>query len=317
MKSFEGYMMRYRRGPRSADLARQHSSRVRRMLNFLHPHLSMEQLKDMEAVESLGTRWLPNFRAQPGTKKAYINSFEQFVNFLEHRDLGGFTEQHFRRLRQESKAWKASLRGEHQQRKAELMAQEEMELISDQEIAKFRKSPEISSIWGTVRSFQAKSARNIRSLALVDEQTYADIINLLAVEILIDNAQRTGALINMTMEEYKGRRNRIIKVGRHKTIVTSGPARFVLLPETERLMDVFVNKFRACLPLQKEFFRDDSRPVFCDHKGKEIGHLANRIQGLWYKAGMKSRISPTKLRKSAVTQVRHFSGTLVRPTHTP
>ena len=34
---------------------------------------------------------------------------------------------------------------------------------------------------------------------------YNDILNLLTIELLIDNAHRAGVILNMTMQEYENR----------------------------------------------------------------------------------------------------------------
>lgn len=95
----------------------------------------------------------------------------------------------------------------------------------------------------------------------------------------------------------------VLQVNQHKTFASYGYARLVLLPETERLLDVYATKIRQALPLDRHVLCDEERPFFLTYHGGKVGHLRNLLNGFWRKTGLGGTICITKLRKAFTTMV--------------
>ena len=72
------------------------------------------------------------------------------------------------------------------------------ELITAEMISTFRASDVVKAIWNRARRYPQLTDKKP-----VTKRVYRDVVNLLAIELSIDNAQRTGALVNMTVVEYR------------------------------------------------------------------------------------------------------------------
>ena len=99
----------------------------------------------------------------------------------------------------------------------------------------------------------------------------------------------------------------MFQVDSNKTIRVHGSVQVVLLPEMAELLQIYVSKVRAALPLPPQFFRDTSKPVFCNYNGKpmQASDVARNMTSLWNKSGCQGKISPTLFRKGTVTMVRY------------
>lgn len=100
--------MRYGSGNKTLDLANQHAARVRRMLYFLDHRITVESLRGAE--NRLGEDWLRNFNKAPNTKKAYLNSLDHFLNYIERENLEGLSRRDVEVLRLDRLGWLKSLR---------------------------------------------------------------------------------------------------------------------------------------------------------------------------------------------------------------
>lgn len=123
MNEFRKYLMSYGSGNMNADMASQHAGRVRKMLYFLDEQITVDSLSG--AAVRLGEEWLRNFSRTPSTKKAYLNSFDHFLKYVERENLEGLSKRDLEVLRHDRLGWLKSLRRESQDHRSTRHAQEQ------------------------------------------------------------------------------------------------------------------------------------------------------------------------------------------------
>lgn len=136
--------------------------------------------------------------------------------------------------------------------------------------------------------------------------------NYIIVRLLLENAQRTGAALNLTLRDVANIQQSpdghgsVIQIPRHKTD-TGGAAPVTLLPP----LDEF---FAAYLKIVKEMQGFANRlddKIFvtfsADNSGPRplVHSIFNKcLKSLWKRAGCESQISATIIRKTVVSRVR-------------
>ena len=94
-----------------------------------------------------------------------------------------------------------------------------------------------------------------------DPSTYVKILGLLGLEISLDNANRPGEIMNMTIEDFEQRlvnngNIKLIEILPHKTLLSQGPAFISLTAELEKLLLKYLNHIRPAVQ------RSDSTSFF-------------------------------------------------------
>lgn len=130
--------------------------------------------------------------------------------------------------------------------------------------------------------------------------------NLAAAHMLIPNAQRPGAAINMTVHEYETAKREgdmyVIDVRKHKT-GASGPARLVIDAAGK---DVLADYLRI-----RNARRPDPRPSFLITKnGKKVSKISERFQRLCENCGLEGNMPTVTVMRKAITSYIHNTGTI-------
>ncbi|CAH3177590.1 unnamed protein product [Porites lobata] len=153
---------------------------------------------------------------------------------------------------------------------------------------------------------QLSGAHNIQ----ITQAQYTLIRDFLLVEISIDNANRAGALANMTVAEYdrmtKERDEFVVLVKNHKTVSTHGPARIVFSAKLKSWMDVFLREVRLKITASNT---GPDNCVFITSTGEAMvsSQINKAIKSVWKKAEVEGAPSSTLFRKSAVSSVHSCS----------
>ena len=141
-----------------------------------------------------------------------------------------------------------------------------------------------------------------------DPSTYVKILGFLGLEISLDNANRPGEIMNMTVEDFEHRlendRNiKLLEILPHKTLLSQGPAYISLTLELEKLLLNYLNKVRPTVERN-----DSTNFFFLNSVGSQIhpGALTVYINKLWSSFQFNSKFTNTLLRKTAVTQVHKY-----------
>ena len=103
---------------------------------------------------------------------------------------------------------------------------------------------------------------------------YTLVRDYLMTMICIDNGSRSGPISNMTLEEFsncsKEEDHFVVRVKKHKTFSTHGPANLVLTSSLHEYLKIFINIFRS------QIAAVDSTPkstVFLSWRGTPFGFL--------------------------------------------
>ena len=90
--------------------------------------------------------------------------------------------------------------------------------------------------------------QNLPSGTMPSQIEYTLVRDYLLTLLCINNASRSGALANMTLGEFRKSQEEdgcfVIKVKKHKTLMTHGPAKLVLSSSLHQWMNIFISKFR-------------------------------------------------------------------------
>ena len=88
---------------------------------------------------------------------------------------------------------------------------------------------------------------------------------------MIDNANRTGVISYMTIEEFQRATveddRHVVRVLKHKTVDTHGPARVVLKSHLYNYISVFIKEMRPQLP---DAQTEGNKTLFLSWSGKRM-----------------------------------------------
>ena len=115
----------------------------------------------------------------------------------------------------------------------------------------------------------------------------------------------------MTVEEFQRARvedeRYVVRVLKHKTVDTHGPARVVLTKLLYSYINVFIKQMRPRLPVA---LSDVKQALFLSWLGNQIesNQMTEALSSIFKKAGIKGPVHHTLYRKSAVSQchARHI-----------
>jgi hypothetical protein len=133
---------------------------------------------------------------------------------------------------------------------------------------------------------------------------YVDIRDFILTQIIIGNANRSGVLANLTLEQFHSAQfvdgHYVVSVVDHKTAFLYGPAKVILTPILYSWISVFV-KYARCQITQRS--TGDAKYLFLSWTGQKLdsGQISRAIQSAWKKAVLGCEISCTMMHKSAVS----------------
>lgn len=133
------------------------------------------------------------------------------------------------------------------------------------------------------REFMATNTRDVRSGRNLDEKMRNTHMMLLADELLVSSGQRTGAVANMTMGEWKKAREvttdsgntvHVVSVYNHKTALATGSAKLIMTSDLKQRLDFYAEHIRPyqCAGNEDLFFLLSG--------GRKINRHAQRIRRL-------------------------------------
>jgi len=152
---------------------------------------------------------------------------------------------------------------------------------------------------------QASLLLSLNSVDVISMRDFVKARNHLLVMLSIGNAHRTGVLSNFTLDDYSKASkpdrdgNITYSICLHKTVSSHGAATIAANADDVKLLAGYM-KFR------KHQCFDDAAPfVFVNTSGSKMtqSNIAASLTVAFHGSGFKQRVSCTKLRKAAVTQV--------------
>ena len=241
----------------------------------------------------------------PKTTQSYLMSLRHFYAFsLTGEFCGGISKEQIVALKEKVSRWSSSFRHSSAKRHWEKLEEDLHSLISPEQINEFERSE--ASRDAICLLGQLSGAHCIT----ITQAQYTLVRDFLIVEISVDNANRAGAIANMTIGEFKRRRkedeDNVILIKNHKTLESHGPARIVLSAKLDSWMAIFVRDVRSQLTGVTNY--DESR-VFLTWNAQSLasGQISKAMKSVWKKAKIDGDPSSTILRKSAVSKVHNVA----------
>ena len=241
----------------------------------------------------------------PNTIKSYLMSARHFCKFLLSyenaldRELSVEEKQRIDSMCYTFKTWSTSYRKLTNKRMLDRMDQDFENLVTPEKVTQFEQSAtarEAVKILGELTN----DSHDIE----ITQTAFVTVRDYLMTQIVLSNANRSGVLANLTVDEFnkgmniKQNDHYVVRVKDHKTASTHGPARLVLNEALYSWLDIYERKLRTKLS-------STSNAFFLSWNGKPLisGHVSRAIRASWKRAGLDDPIHCTLMRKSAVSQV--------------
>jgi site-specific recombinase XerD len=261
-----------------------------RHVSALWNHKLLSQFLNVHAVQK---------QFLPATVKSYLSSLRHWFSYIVAEESDRLTVEEKQQIQQVSdrvSRWIGSYRKEGALKHLEKMDADLGKLITPEKVAMFdRSEPALLAI-------KILGGMNDGASKIVTQSDYTTTRDFLLTQIIIANANRSGVLANMTVNDFFAARvvddNHVVSVANHKTAFAYGPAKIVLNPSLFSWMTIFV-KYVRCQVRGKTSF------LFLSWNGEnmESGQITRSVQSVWKKAGLGSDITCTLMRKSAVSSV--------------
>lgn len=302
---FEAWLRSADRGNLDEKTSQQHGKQVSKLLKVVDDKCSLTSLFDDHLLNQKFLEDYAKKEYHPKTTQSYLMSLRHFYSYSLTEQAGlTISKEKVISLRDKVSRWSSSFRQNCAKRHWEKMEEDFHALITPDQIKQFETSKAARDVVCLLG--QLSSAHNIQ----ITHAQYTLIRDFLLVEISIDNANRAGALSNMTVAEYdrmaKESDEFVVLVKNHKTVSTHGPARIVFSPKLKSWMDVFLREVRL------KFTPSNTGPdkcIFITSSGEPmVSSQSNKaIKSVWKKAEVEGAPSSTLFRKSAVSTVHSCS----------
>ena len=146
-------------------------------------------------------------------------------------------------LSDQVKLWARSYRKLTQDRFWEKRMEDMSNMKKPQDVKKFYTSEVARNAAKILGEFQ-----NAGEDEILSQTEYTAVRDYLMTEICIDNGSRSGPTVNMTLEEFNNATKEedchVVRVKKHETFTTHGPANIVLSSSLYGYMLIFISKFR-------------------------------------------------------------------------
>ena len=268
-------------------------------------------------VEDEGNRvwvdWvIPNLKKKKaGTLKSYLTSFEMFLEYVSKKGkrphlpvIDMEIKNKLFDLCNGLKKWRRCITKETTSAKWDRYLNESDHLLTNDEVEDILSSK--PTVDGRAALVAADQAKSIDDLSI---KQYVDARDLLVTTLTRAVGTRPAALENATIEMFNkaqwddGKRKKVIMVSSHKQ-EEDGPAPIPMSPDTEFLMNTFIEKLRPLVtddtsPKSKIFLKNDGAPF-------QKGTIGRRVRAFVVKSGIRPDkvISATDFRKWIVTELK-------------
>lgn len=243
-----------------------------------------------------------SFSTHPITYCSQLISFVKFLFWSQKTDLTVTGKDCFLL---EINKWKQAYGGSakcHQETKA-------IKKVSIEDCMAFNRSSVCQSSLKFLRNLKKKQP-------IVDKIHYAQVRNVLLLLLTLNNANRQGALYNMTEEEFDAAKTGKVVNGRicdyviyvkyHKTRKSYACAKIVIDKVTRELVSNYKSYYRPSPIITKSDKKLKlGTPLFVTIEGNRMdsGGVHYGVKAVWKKAGLTSDISHTLIRKTVASEV--------------
>ena len=302
---FEAWLRSADGGQLDEKTSHQHGKQVSKLLKVVDDKCNLTSLFDGCLINQKFLEDYAKKEYHPKTTQSYLMSLRHFYSYSLTGQVGlTISKETVISLRDKVGRWSSSFRQNCAKRQWEKMEEDFHALITPDQIKRFETSKAARDVVCLLG--QLSGAHNIQ----ITQAQYTLIRDFLLVEISIDNANRAGALANMTVAEYdrmtKESDEFVVLVKNHKTVSTHGPARIVFSAKLKSWMDVFLREVRLKITASNT---GPDNCVFITSTGEAMvsSQINKAIKSVWKKAEVEGAPSSTLFRKSAVSSVHSCS----------
>jgi hypothetical protein len=291
-------------GAKSEKSARQHAFQVKTIVSVVDPcNKKPSTLLEAQALrDKFFVSYVQERQFLPGTTKSYLNSVVHWCKYvvMEYDNmLSSDSKLACQALSDRVKRWINSLRKQSQTRYLQKMDDDLSKLISPEEISQFNSSE------SAIEAVKLLGTASLQRSSRLSESEYVLIRDFLLCKITFNNANRSGVMANMTTEQFKNAKlvdgHHVVSVTDHKTASCHGPAKIILTPVLFAWLSIFVSDIRPSV-LQTSV-QEGNIFLSCRGEAMTSGQITKAMQSVWAKAGLKSSITCTLVRKTAVSAV--------------
>ena len=278
----------------------QHVAQVKNVLSVIGGGTCLQSLVDAKKIRDVFLRQYAEVKYLPATIKSYLMSLQHYSSFLlgEKPASGGtFEKDDVISLREKLRNWSVSYKRDTTRRRWEKMEEDLSALITPVKITAFDRSQAVRD--AIILLGKLSGAHNIE----LTQAQYTLVRDYLIAQIMIDNANRAGVIVYMTIQEFERARGEgVVRVLQHKTVNTHGPAQIVLTSHLYNHLRIFLKEMRSRLPLKGQ--DDSNAKLFLSWGGKEMqsSQMSRALSSIFQKAGIDGPMSHALYRKSAVSE---------------
>ena len=291
----------------------QHACQVKRLIEETDPKGNDILFIVEDESNRVWVDWvIPNLKKKKaGTLKSYLTSFEMFLEYVSMKGkrphlpvLDIDVKNKLFDLCNGLKKWRRCITKETTSSKWDRYLNESDHLLTNDEVQDILSSK--PAVDGRAALVAADQAKSIDDLSI---KQYVDSRDLLVVTLTRAVGTRPAPLENATIEMFRkaqwddAKRKKVMMVSSHKR-QEDGPAPIPMSPDTEFLMNTFIEKLRPLVtddtsPSSKIFLKNDGAPF-------QKGTIGRRVSAFVVKSGIRpdKPISATDFRKWIVTELK-------------
>lgn len=297
LRQFEDWMRSPDGGLKNPKSVKQHASQLRAIL-ISERKANLSALWDNCVLDTF-LSYAQSKAFLPATVKAYLNSLRHFYIYVTSTNSLHYSDEeakNIEQLKQRVAAWTTAFRKDcckHQQKK---MSDDLNRLVTPEQLRQF-KSSDIAmcavKLIGTICTTDH----------LVSQTDFVTVRDFLIATIAVANANRSGVLANMTLQEFQKARvvdgQNVVSVSDHKTASSYGPAKIVLTRTLHSWMVVYATQIRT------QVLTKETPEFFLSWNGDRLssGQVTRCVQAIWKKAGLPDDVTLNVIRKTAVSSV--------------
>lgn len=302
MKEFEDWLISPDCERKDEKTAKQHVAQVKNVLSIIGGGTCLRSLLDAKRIRDVFLRQYAEVKYLPATIKSYLMSLQHFCSFLLGESPSGveFEKDDVLSLREKLKNWSGSYKRDNTRRRWEKMEEDISVLITPEKIAAFNKSQaarEAIILLGKLSDGHYHE---------INQANYTLLRDYLIAQIMIDNANRAGVMAYMTVQEFQRARpqddRHVVRVLKHKTVDTHGPAQIVLTDHLYNHLKIFFEQMRSRLPAAGPTELDAKFFLSWGGKDMKSSQMSQALKAIFQKAGIEGPVSHTLYRKSAVSK---------------
>ena len=243
--------------------------------------------------------FLPNAKEKyhPATITSYLTSLQHFCFFLleDNPSDVNFEKDNIIILRDKLKKWSASYKRDTTKCRWERHEEDVSALITPETVKAFETSQATRDAVVILGKLSGKHNMEIT------QARYTLVRDYLIAQIMIDNANRSGVVAFMTVQEFRRAKMEddryVVKVLEHKTVDTHGPAQVVLTVHLYNCLDIFLKEMCSKLPCAQ---MEGKQPLFLSWAGNKLqsSQITSAIGSIFKKAGVEGRVHHTLHRRT-------------------